>query len=342
MAGDTLGGLSTATNTFDLVKGTFQSAWDVATAKSTQFTDGINNAITLAGSPPTMAPAQLAFTPNVIEPPVDIPTTAVGPNTQIFETIWHSVVNDLVDKFSGFITTYFPDDSQYLQATEAWLVKAINEGGTGIPAHIEDQIWQRDRARILGEALRAEDDALSSWAARRFPLPPGQATYQVFNLRQDAQNKIANASRDTAVKQIEIEIGNIKHATEQSVKLYSAAMTAAGEYIKALATGSDIGVRFATSITEAQAKLISSAADYYRARISVEELKLKAIQPNAEYDQASRVQNLASVNTNIHEKVGAAVAAAQALGTQAAAALNGLHGSAGVTGSFSTTQDITV
>lgn len=71
------------------------------------------------------------------------------------------------------------------------------------------------------------------------------------------------------------------------------------------------------SITDSQAKLIGAANEYYRSRISVvEELKLKASMPAAEWDQQARLKNAELVMQEIKAKVDAAVSAAQSLGTR--------------------------
>ena len=81
--------------------------------------------------------------------------------------------------------------------------------------------------------------------------------------------------------------------------------------------------------------LITAANEYYRSRISVEELRLKASMPGAEWNQQTRIHNADLTMEEIKQRTAAAVSAAQSLGTQAASALNSLHVAAGVSGSTS-------
>jgi hypothetical protein len=286
------------------------------------------NALNGAGSAPSMSPAPFLFSPDVLEPPVTIPTDAQGASVAKFYELSQAVINQLADLFSGYMTKYFPDDTPYLQEAQNWIVRALTQGGTGLNANVEDQMWQRDRSRILREAAKNEEEALSTWAARRYPLPPGAATYQVMTIRGGAADQIAESSRSLAIKQMEIEIENTKFAVEQAIKLYSAAMAAAVDYVKALSVGPASGMQIIPSITDSQSKLIGAANQYYQSRIDVEKLRMAAAQVGSEHDQAARAKNVDALMALIKERVDAAVAAAQSMGTQAASALNSLHAAA--------------
>ena len=322
--------------TYGLVSATFDRAWGVAQSKSDTSDALFEQALTAGGNAPSMAPAQLAFTASAVEPLVNIPQQAEGASLAKFYELSEAVINQLAGLFTGYMGTYFPDETPYLNKAQEWIVKALTEGGTGMNARVEDQIWQRDRARILKDAGRAAADVLGTFAARNYPLPPGAAAHAVRLIQQDAQDKISQVSRDVAIKQAELEVENVKFAVQQAIGLYSAAMGAACEYVKALSIGPNSAMGVIPSVTDSQAKLISAAADYYRARISVDELRLKAAQPNAEYQQQANAKNADWIMEEIKTRVQAAVAAAQSLGTQAASALNSLHVQAGISSDIGT------
>lgn len=322
-------------NPYELSAWAFENAWAVAQNKSTTSDSLFNKALNAVGSAPSVTPARFQFNPNVVEPLVNIPQQAEGASVAKFYEMSTAVINQLAGLFEGYITKYLPDESDYLGAAQRKLYEMLTDGGSGINPLVEDQIWQRDRQRILNDAMRAEEENMAVWAARRYPMPPGAAMYQALQIRRDAADKIAESSRALSIKQMEIEIENVKFAIEASIKLYAAAMSAASDYIKAMAIGPQSGMQLIPSITDSQAKLIGAANEYYRSRISVEELKLKASMPAAEWDQQARLKNAELVMQEIKAKVDAAVSAAQSLGTQAASALNSLHASASVSGSGS-------
>lgn len=311
----------------------FENSWLVAQAKANEAAGYFNQATTAEGGPAQMTPTPFSFTPNVVEPSVEIPYSAEGASLATFYELSTAVINQLAGLYTGWITEYLPNETPYFESAQRWLENAITNGGTGINPAVEAQIWDRDRSRILKEADRAEAEITQSWAAKGYPLPPGAATWQILQVRKDAGDKIAQASRDVAIKQAEIEIENTRFAVKQAVDTWQGAMNAAADYIKALSVGPNSAMQVIPSVTDSQSKLINAAGDYYRARIAVEELRLKASMPAAEWEQQARVKNAEWVMEQIKSQVSAAIAAAQSVGTQAAAALNSLHGSTGVSNS---------
>ena len=319
-----------------VVADVFNIAWDKAQSLSSSTEQGFARAIEMGVDAPTMTPARIDYSSSVIEPTVNIPINAEGASVERFEEFSGMVIDKLAGLFGGFMTEFFPNECGYLQKAQQWICDALTNGGTGIKPHVENQIWQRDRARVLADVKRAGDELLAAFAARGFPLPPGAATHAMHLTQFDGQNKIAQASRDVAIKQVEIEIENVRFAVESAISLYGSAIAAASDYIKALSIGPTAAMQVVPSVTDSQSRLIGAASEYYRARIAVKELELRATLPNAEMDQAARAKRGDWQIALVHARVRAAMAAAQGLSSQAAAALNGLHASASIGGSSST------
>jgi len=329
-------GLSPASGSpADLVAWAFNNAWAVAYDKSQTSDDQFTLAQTAIGSAPTVQATPFNFTPVVIEPPVDIPFFAEGASIAEFYALSTQVINQLAGLFGQYITDYFPNHATYLSAVENWLIDAITNGGTGISPAVEDQIWQRDRARLIAESDRVEQEALAAWSGRGYSIPPGAAVYQTLQVQRDTADRISQASRDVAIKQAEMEVENVRFAIAQAKELYIGAMGAAADYIRAMSIGTTAGMQLIPSLTDSQSRLISAANGYYQSRIGVEELKLKSVMPPSEYDQAARMKNGDLIMEEIKARIAAAIAAAQSTGTQAAAALNGLHASTSTSGSAS-------
>ena len=316
-------------NPYQLAAWAFDNAWLVAQSKATA-SDNLFLKAQEAAKAPAITPRALNFTPNVDEPNVYIPYMAEGASIARFYELSQAVIAQMADLYRGWIDEFAPNECEYLQKAQAWICDTLTNGGTGMNRNVEDQIWQRDRNRLNAEYRRAERESIAMWAARGYPLPPGAAAYQVLELRKAVAEKTTQASRDVAIKQAEIEIENVRFAVENATKLYSTLMGTAADYLKALAVGPTSAMQVVPSVTDSQSKLIGAANEYYRSRISVEELRLKASMPSAEWDQQARIRNADMVMEEIKSRVAAATASAQSLGTQAAAALNSLHVSAGV------------
>lgn len=309
----------------------FENAWKVARSKSAQSSYWFDMAVAADGGPARMNANGFDFQITASQPNVYIPYAAEGASVAKFYELSNMVIAQLAMLYDGYMSKYFPDETGYLLRAQEWICNTIQYGGTGISPVVERQIWDRERSRTLSELARNEADAYTLWAGRGFPLPPGMLANQLSMIRLDAAGKIAQASRDMAIKQMEIEIENVKFAVSEAIKLYGSAVGAAGDYLKALSIGPTSAMQVIPSITDSQSRLISAATDSYRASISVDELRLKASMTPAQWEQEARIKNGDWLTQQIKIEVDAAIAAAQSVGTQAAAALNGLHANTGVT-----------
>lgn len=311
-----------------LVEAIITQALTIGATKSTEATTYANQAITASQGIAFGDTNLVNFTPGNIEPIVNIPANATGLDSVLYSTEYQRIITDLSDKFASFFTTYFPDECDYISHAQQWICDALTQGGTGIAPHVEDQIWQRDRARVAQEVHRASEETLALFASRGFPIPPGAAQHQVYMAQQAAQDKNAQASRDVAIKQAEIEIENTKFAVQQALDYRIKSIAAAGDYIRILAIGPDIAMKLATSAANAQAQLISAASSYYNARIRIEEIKLDVKKINATESNNIQSVELQEFSNRLRAQVQVLAAAATSAGNQAAAALNAVHGSA--------------
>ncbi len=286
-------------------------------------------AITAAQGWTTPGYAGFDFTPGAIEPNVLIPSTASGVDGVLYDATYSRIVEDLSGTFAQFFATYFPNECDSLLRAQERLCDML-AGEVGIPSPVEDQIWQRDRSRVLADVNRTRDEVMSTFAARGFPLPPGAAAHAVRLAQADANDKIAMQSRDVAIKHVDILIENIKFAVQNALDYRMKCIQAAADYIRILAVGPEIAARLATSAADAQAQLISAAGGYYRNRIAVEELRLDAAKVNASLRNEISIEGSRNVTQARRSLAETLAAAARAAGDQAAAALNAVHASAGI------------
>lgn len=265
---------------------------------------------------------------DVDEPRVAIPTRVSGVDTAVFDSMYAQIIEDLANRFHDFITEFFPISPSLMPAVEAWLESAITTGGSGINVNVERQIWQRDRDRLSVEASAASEQAISQWAARGYPLPPGAAAAAITTIAMRRTEQIAAVSRDAAIKAFETEIENIRFAIAQAIDYRTKAIAAAGDYVKALASAPDIASRMSTQAADAQARLISAVASFYGARTNAAELSAKVDMYNADAQIKAALANQDTDAKYTGLRVEAAVAAAGSIGQQASAALNGLNATA--------------
>ena len=273
----------------------------------------------------SMNPAHLGHAVNLVEPNVTLPTDAQGASFALYDTLHAVVIDKLGGLFGDFMQTYFPDDSAAWRSAQDWIVKSIEQGGTGIRPSVERQIWERDRARVQEENRRSIDEATLAFSARGFPMPPGAMVGAIRATQKQSHDKIAQFSRDVAIKQADMEIENVRFAVENAITMRRSALDAARDYISAIASSVGQAGQVLPSVTDSQSRLISAVSSFYGARISAEELRLRAAVPNAEFQQAANTKNLEARLQLIRNKLDAAIAAADALSRQAQAMLNGLN-----------------
>lgn len=242
-----------------------------------------------------------------------------------------ATLNELIGIYTTFLDTYFPWGDEFT-AAQAWVNKALTTGGTGLSAAVEAQIWERDRARLQGEANRAEEEALTMWAGRRFPLPPGAAAHQILQIRQKLTDGLSQASRDVAIKQAEMELENVKFALTTTLDRRKESIAQALEYVKTLTFAYTFPSEQVVQSAQSTASLQQAATAYYEAQVGLKDLVLKNAMNT--YDvQARFVETKANIQLQyVRQEVDALVAAMHSVGVQAAAALNGIHGSVGYSG----------
>lgn len=267
----------------------------------------------------------------------DTPAVEFDPNTALalYDSMRQQVTQQLADGFTNYITTYFPLGTEITDAA-AWVKRALTTGGSGVNANVENQIWNRDRDRLMADERRAEAEIGRVWAAKRYPLPPGAASHQVAQARLSMQKAIGESSRERVIKTFDTEVENARLAVEKAIDLRRSAISTALDYMRALALGPQLGAQLAGTLLDAQAKVASILTDFYKAQVVAAELPLRIGIANADLVQRTNEANQKSQLENSSQRVATTMAAAQALATQAAALLNGIHASS----SFSGTESV--
>lgn len=265
-----------------------------------------------------------------LEPSVHIPANATGVDSALFNSTYGRLFNDLTSELAGFFSAYFPDECDSLQHAQQWICDAIQTGGTGINPTVERQIWERDRDRIEEASARDEDAATRKWASRGFAYPPGMLHDEISRIRANRIVSVAESSRDLAIKTMEMELENVRFAVQQAIDYRKAAVQAAASYISTLASVGGVAANMATAAADAQARLISAASSYYQARIAVAEMGRTAHDNYGARMLQTTTAGGQIFSESISNRTRAAVSLAQSLGSQAAAALNAVHGTAQV------------
>lgn len=118
---------------------------------------------------------------------------------------------------SPFIVWTEPVYSSDIKNAVEAVLETMLAGGTGIPADVENAIWERaaDRDDVAGNVRAAA--AISLWAARGFPSNAGQINAQTLAIGDSSESKKNELSRERAIAQADLEQKNRQFAVTNAL-----------------------------------------------------------------------------------------------------------------------------
>lgn len=310
------------------VEDLINASWNEGQTKSAALTTKVTAATTDfldETTAPTVSTSTVSA-PSLTAPGVTIPTSAsVTDVLATFGTEHLKQADLLAEKLGDFWAKYFPNEGDAYISAESALKAAMESDTGGISEAMREAILEDERSRVLDDASRASDAALATFAARRYPAPPGAAIGAVAMIQQKAQAEIAGGIRKLAALSVEMRKFNI----EQLMALRQSAMGNAVEYLRSLISGSDVASRLVGVGYDAESKLITSAADFYRAEISAADLVGRINQFNVTSSLDAATKNQAATMSIIDLKTKALLTEIQAIGQMATSLYNNLNVSVG-------------
>lgn len=312
---------------------TINAMWENAQSKSAAGDARIGQAISLADPA-----AQLSYTPLDTSYVPPVAPGIVPDNPMDAEALYNAQRDQMLalitSNFRSFIDEFFPNPDWYQEALD-WCGRAITQGGTGINTDVETALWQRGRARILADSERAADEAMSTWANRGFPLPPGALANQVNQINLDAGRKLAEVSRDVAVKSFDTEIENVRFAVKTVLDERKAALAAALDYIKTIMLGPQTAMQLTTGLANVKSDFARTLVSLYSAQTAALDPRVRLSITDAQLRLQADTANLEARKASTDAKVRAAMAGAGMVGQMASAGINAINAQASISGSDS-------
>lgn len=329
---DGTGGAGAAITTTQIING----LWRNAQSKSTAALAQADAAVAAADPAPHMlgAPLDTSYLPPLKpELPSDNPLDAES----LYNSQRDQMLNMITGNFASFINQWFPNPQFYEDAL-GWCHTALQSGGSGINTYVEQQIWERGKARILSDTARLEDEATSTWANRRFPQPPGALVNQLQQINLEASRKLAEQSRDISIKSFDTEVENVRFAVKEVLDQRQVALNAAGDYIRTLMLGPQTAMQLATGLAGIRSELARNLVAMYTAEVTAAEPRIRLAITDAQLRQSANEANLRSDMASIQLKVQALMEAMKTLAQQAATGLNAINAQAQISGSDTTSR----
>lgn len=109
--------------------------------------------------------------------------------------------------------------STLLSSLQTYISQWVSGAATGLPAAVEQALWDRGRAREVVASAKKAKEAIKQFAYRGFSKPPGALAVQLLEAVQEAQNNDVALSRDVMIKQSDLEQSNRRFAFETAWKI---------------------------------------------------------------------------------------------------------------------------
>lgn len=314
------------------------AAWNLALEKSDDFearmaalTDVVTGWLATVNIPHVTANTVTATAPT--EPGMTLADVMPTDVLVEFQTQANTIVADLVSKFSGFISTWFPDEGATYGAAEAWMIDAINPTTSAIPSAVKAAMLATADAQIAVEKAQALEFASAEWLAKGHQFPPGALTFHGVRLEQRALDQKAAVIRDAVQKDFDLTYQKILEAVRMALANRQSALAAAQAYMAAMVSGKGLGNQITDSAYQAQVRMIGAAGDFFRSRVTAAQFALEASKANASLALDAAKANQNADMDQIQNRLKALLSEAQLLATMVAAWSNNVR--AGGSSSYS-------
>lgn len=211
---------------------------------------------------------------------------------------YDALSNTMLPLFGKTFDDYFKRNQAVLynpaySAAASWLVDVINNGVSGIPVDLENQIYGRatDRPRMEAALARQKGINRSSSLGWKIPNPAIMAFSEAEALA--AYRSLGSASTQIAEKQIDIQIDSVKFAVTEANKVYLGMEANAVGYLNAY-TGFMNHLKDLTELDpNVKANYINAVSNLYGQRIKRDQVQWMSLN-----DFYQRVQGDNQINSS--------------------------------------------
>ncbi len=238
--------------------------------------------------PPEVSAIALPAPPDLTEPslealdPIEIPPFAfpVLPTFAAVEVEWEASYPPGVLNWS---------EPTYTQQVLTSTVNRINEmlmGGTGLPAEVEQALFDRARNREEIGGRKAVEEAFGEFAARGFSLPPGALAARIQEAREAATLATSAINRDILAQSAQWEIENLRQAVQQGIALESLLMTQHSALAGRALDAAKLQLQAQTDLLNAQIAVFNARQGANQIRAQVFETRMRGALAELETQKA--------------------------------------------------------
>jgi hypothetical protein len=230
------------------------------------------------------------------------------------------------------------------------LKSMLEDGATGLPADVEQAIWDRALARREIQNLKMYQEAEEYFAARGYELPPGALAARLQEITIEIERENLQTNNDIMINQAQLEQSNLQWAVKEGAAVIIAMMEKdiqmVIDYNKGVISAFMADVERFKAEIEAQVVPIKAMAEIYtaesqgfaahcaglgeqaRAEATVAGIDVEIAKAKADIAIKNSEINLDNARRVVELQVEALKAAAQVSGQVAASALAAINASA--------------
>ena len=235
-------------------------------------------------SEPTLSSIVLPSKPELTFPTVPTLDDFIIPAVPIIDIAQFNVVEPTFEQLNTPTEFNFSEGAYNSDIRVALFNKILNDiinGGTGLNATVEQDIYDRYLARQINENDRLYQEIQNQFNATGFSLPSGAYANRLLQISSEISVKNDNASRDITINQAELEQKNIQFSVQQAVIIEQMLITFFQEQ--------------QNRILQSQQLLATNAVEIYNVLVTKQNLLIEKYKADAEVFQTKVQAELTSI-----------------------------------------------
>jgi hypothetical protein len=237
----------------DLAAASFQFSGSAATAPTVPTYDTISLPTGLDDGSSLTAPV-LTYVTAIAPGPLNVTAPGNGSNVGTVTLSGAAPVPLLTVPANTFAFTETPYSSTVLTSVKDKILDILLNGA-GIPANVEQALFDRARAREDVTAAKALQEVTEEWASRGFSLPSGVLLARQDEVRQKNQDAANQVSREILIQQYTAQIENMKFAVQSGVQFEGTLIEAHMRVMQRAFESSRTAVEMGVAVFNAEAAL---------------------------------------------------------------------------------------
>lgn len=217
-------------------------------------------------------------------PTIDLPvaptlTTVNVPSPPSIELPYFTAsapLDDLVTPTNNFAFAEQAYQSALRDALVAKLMDGLESGGYGIEPADEQALFERARSREMDTMAAESDNVVSDFAARGFPLPPGEMTVVLAEVQQRAYDKVSATNREIVLERSRLYVENRQFTMREVRELETVLMQYHTAFMERALNASKATLDASISIYNTQVARYNARVQAYQTEAQVYESRIRA------------------------------------------------------------------